>query len=539
MDSNTTLAHHVFDELIKNGVAEFILCPGSRNAPLVEVLITAPQLTRYSFFDERSAAFFALGRAKALGKPVAVITTSGTAVAELLPGVIEAYYSHIPLCLVTADRPIHFRGRGCPQTIEQLGIFGNYVEKVLDWSTSGLTINWEKKIPLHLNVCFEEPKRSQYSYTPPQRLAPADDEKILAQNLELATKNAAKEVINFLKTIHRPLILLSELPEQFFEGNLRQDFIDYLNQLNAPVYAESLSGFRGETKLHHRLKRGELAFDSIAFDGVLRMGRTPTCRLWRDLEEKQVPVLSLSDLPWTALSYSTCHEVDWPTMIKEFKEMPPCSSRWNSDELGELVELQKHRWLKVKALFDSEPQSEPSLIHRLAQLILPDSQVYLGNSLPIRLWDLGAPWDGHFRFAANRGANGIDGQLSTFLGWIADPARKSSEHSSWALLGDLTSLYDLNAPFVVKQLPCRKFSVVVINNGGGKIFSEKYGNPLFENQHAIEFSHLSRMWGFSYHRWHEIPASFANPNIGNEPSLIEILPDNRATERFWQSYREL
>lgn len=128
------------------GACDFCVCAGSRNAPLLAVLSDS---SVYSFVDERSAAFFALGRIKRDGAPVAVVTTSGTAVAELLPAAIEAYYSGLPLVLITADRPARFRGTGAPQAIEQLGIFGVYA------STDPAT--WDRKRALHLNIEFEEP----------------------------------------------------------------------------------------------------------------------------------------------------------------------------------------------------------------------------------------------------------------------------------------------------------------------------------------------------------------------------------------------
>lgn len=125
-----------------DGVAEYCVCAGSRNAPLIADLTDA-----YSFVDERSAAFFALGRIKLHGKPVAVFTTSGTAAAELLPATIEAYYSGLPLVLVTADRPARFRGTGAPQCIEQVNLFGPYAATSLE--------TWNRRGPLHLNIEVE------------------------------------------------------------------------------------------------------------------------------------------------------------------------------------------------------------------------------------------------------------------------------------------------------------------------------------------------------------------------------------------------
>src|SRR5690242_10613859 len=122
---NVRLARRVVEELYARGVREFCVCAGARNAPLVKVLGAASELKKYRFFEERSAAFFALGRAKILGAPVAVVTTSGTAAAELLPAAIEAYYSGVSLVLVTADRPPEYRGSAAPQAIEQMGLYSH------------------------------------------------------------------------------------------------------------------------------------------------------------------------------------------------------------------------------------------------------------------------------------------------------------------------------------------------------------------------------------------------------------------------------
>jgi 2-succinyl-5-enolpyruvyl-6-hydroxy-3-cyclohexene-1-carboxylate synthase len=144
--TNLAAARAIIERVRDAGVTDFCVCGGSRNAPLLAVLGTA---NVYTFVDERAAAFFALGRAKRDGKPVAVITTSGTAAAELLPATIEAYYSGTPLVLITADRPARFRGTGAPQSIEQPGLFGGYAATDFD--------AWHRRIPLHINVEFDEP----------------------------------------------------------------------------------------------------------------------------------------------------------------------------------------------------------------------------------------------------------------------------------------------------------------------------------------------------------------------------------------------
>jgi len=165
--TNIAAAREVIQRVRAAGVTDFCVCGGSRNSPLIAILgefavrrspladanVSAndlrPTANVLSFVDERSAAFFALGRAKRDGKPVAVVTTSGTAAAELLPAAIEAYYSGVPLVLITADRPARFRGTGAPQSIEQIGLFGVYAATDIK--------AWTRRVPLHINVEFDEP----------------------------------------------------------------------------------------------------------------------------------------------------------------------------------------------------------------------------------------------------------------------------------------------------------------------------------------------------------------------------------------------
>ena len=144
--TNVAAARDVIAQIKAFGVEDFVVCGGSRNAPLIAAV--ANEHT-YTFVDERSAAFFALGRVKRDGQPVAVITTSGTAVAELLPATIEAFYGGLPLILITADRPARFRGTGAPQTIDQIEIFGDYA--------ATRVAAWNRAMPLHINIEFDEP----------------------------------------------------------------------------------------------------------------------------------------------------------------------------------------------------------------------------------------------------------------------------------------------------------------------------------------------------------------------------------------------
>lgn len=460
--TNIAEARRVIEEAVARGATDFCVCAGSRNAPLLAVL-GASELRIFSFVDERSAAFFALGRAKLTGRPTVVITTSGTAVAELLPAAIEAHYSATPLIFITADRPARYRGTGAPQAIEQEEIFGVYARGSVQ----------------HINIEFDEPlidedvswERGRPARRPPP-VATAAPPPLPAPDFK------------------RPLILLGGLNERD-----RDRVRDFATKLNAPIYAEPLSGLREDPALAHLLiTAGERMIGRGDFDGVIRIGNVPTARFWRDLDEsrRDLPLISFSALPFTGCSRGELHPIE---------ALPVDVTPRKRDE--EFFAADREQAAAIGRILDAEPQSELALLRELSRTIPENSRVYLGNSLPIREWDLAATRDRRgFTIEANRGANGIDGQLSTFFGQC-EPSRMNV-----CVLGDLTAIYDSNAPWIVPQLdPNIDFRIVIINNGGGRIFSrvaslrkldEATRERIIENVHDLRFEHWAAMWGMGY-----------------------------------------
>jgi 2-succinyl-5-enolpyruvyl-6-hydroxy-3-cyclohexene-1-carboxylate synthase len=170
------------------------------------------------------------------------------------------------------------------------------------------------------------------------------------------------------------------------------------------------------------------------------------------------------------------------------------------------------------------------MIARLSRLVPSGALVYLGNSLPVREWDLAAGREPTgWRMAGNRGANGIDGQLSTFLGHCA------ADRENWAIVGDLTALYDLSAPWLLRGLGSAVIRIVVVNNGGGQIFARLSPHGVLRNEHHLGFAHWARMWNLAYHRWSAVPAQAP----GERHAVIELVPDPEATRRFWDLHDQL
>ena len=267
----------------------------------------------YEFFDERSASFFALGRTKQTKRPVVVLTTSGTAVAETLPAVIESYYSSNPLIILSSDRPKYFRKSGAPQSIEQHHIFNSFAEKVWDIDTDSCDLKLKEisfAKPLHINICFYDPmlpadlnknlnkiydrefKNSSYSSElKPPALAPD----LLGRNRLKGFKDeddheTLKVLSHFLCQNKNPLVIVSDIP-----AYLRSAVMNLLFQLNRPSWIEALSGLSGERKLEPlKIKAGEKSIEQAFYKknmtSVIKIGQSPVLKFWRTLETKYASV---------------------------------------------------------------------------------------------------------------------------------------------------------------------------------------------------------------------------------------------------------
>ena len=517
---NVARAARVTEALAAAGVAEYSVCPGGRNSPLVVVLDGARGIQRHYGFEERSTAFFALGRARATGRPVAVVTTSGTAAAELLPAAVEAHYEAIPLVLVTADRPPAYRQTGAPQTIEQVGLFGEYAPTVYDGydGRGGPDLSrWDGSHPVHLNVCFDEPLVD--GPVPALELLPAAPHRP-------AVRPDPAAVDALLRAARRPLVLVGAL-----DPDDRAGVRDFLRALAAPVYAEATSGLREDPALASlRFASGERVLSAIEPDAVLRIGGVPTVRFWRDLETRlrDVPVCVVSRAPFPGLTRARVVRGQPGSVLSAVTAVTAGAT--GATGASEWLKRDRTRAERLRALLAAEPQSEPGMIAALSGLVPPQALVYLGNSLPVREWDLAAAreprgWD----VVASRGANGIDGQLSTFLGHC----RPGREH--WAIVGDLTALYDLAAPWMLRGLDAGPVRMVIVNNGGGQIFARLSPHAVLRNEHTLAFGEWARMWGLPYQRWTTVPESAP----GDPRGVIELVPDREATQRFWDAHDAL
>ncbi len=505
--TNFDLSLKVFDFLTQAQVRTIVVCAGARNAPIV-IALEQKNFKVYSFFEERSAAFFALGLSRTQKVPVAILTTSGTAVAELLPAAIEATYQGLPLILITADRPKSYRGSGAPQSIEQVGIFSKYVEATydLDIHSENFHFNWSMKKPIHLNICFDEPLLDQASNT--ASLKP------VLLNIERKSARPSKPQVGL-----KPFILIGGLHE-----NEIAPTISLIQKLKAPVYAESISQLRHVESLAPFILGAsdaivKKAFEAKHCDSVIRVGNIPTLRFWRDLENdfKYIPVTHITGMNFTGLSRVTnLHSFADSELIENREQMNVGQDLKNWDQT-----MQKEK----EALILKYPKSEPALVALLSNRIA-HQPIYLGNSLPIRHWDQFSE-KGSGGIYANRGANGIDGQVSTYLGW------SEGFEESYCLVGDLTAMYDLVSLGLTNQLSAGKKRIVVLNNFGGQIFNRVLKNDIFVNPHLIQFKAWASMWNWTYSL---VKEKADLKNLESDHAIIEIQPSEEQTKNFWSDW---
>lgn len=516
------------------GIREYVVCAGARNMPLVSALVDLEQsgdveeLRVYAHFEERAAGFFALGRTMATAEPCAVVTTSGTAVAELLPAVIEAHYQQRPLVVISADRPMRFRGSGAPQAIEQPDLFGNYVGgcEDIEWSDQiTLLTGWDGVGPWHLNICIEENDLGG-SDSDSLKLSKVRIDDVGLERHPIDVRPALKAISEAWKGL---VVMLGGL-----EPEDREEVWHFLRDLGVPVIADSTSGLR-EALGKLVLADGDRILKQQLPAHVLRIGDVPIGRFWRDLEDRpEVNVVSLSRTKFSGLARESHLIVgNVSRLVKALGDIQ------HAGDTQDYLKRSKRAEGKVTELLDSFPESEPGMVRTLSVMATMGTSIYLGNSLPIREWNDFSQREVPYELVwANRGANGIDGQIATWLGATAQT------ENAWGVFGDLTALYDLSAPALLAHVERKGRMLVVINNGGGKIFDrlpavqkmDRQSSDLIVNAHTHGFCEWAAMWNMKYVCVRGMEEFDFEPC--DQTTVVEIIPDAGQTEKFWQAWSQ-
>jgi 2-succinyl-5-enolpyruvyl-6-hydroxy-3-cyclohexene-1-carboxylate synthase len=548
------------EELVHAGVQHVCVSPGARSTPLTCIMATQRGLRAWSHVDERSGAFFGLGIAKVSERPVALVCTSGTAAANFLPAVIEAAHAHVPLLVLTADRPPELRDCGAPQTIDQLKLYGSHVKWFAEAGMPETGTRYFRALacravavacaapagPVHINFPFREPL-----VPAPTLLGPAARPDATHRPYTVVHR---PEIVPEADTVRRLSAFLTATPRGLIacgpgaiDPATAAAIAALAQQLGYPVLADPLSQMRTgqhDTRLivgsYDALLRNEDFAARMAPGAVLRIGPLPTSKafaqyLQRHPQCRQIVVDPAG--PWNdpALTAAEIVRADVPAVCAGLQRYSPSDSSATADNAWTADWMKASRLAAhtIAAQLDAMAELfDGKVFAELAALLPDDALLYVGNSMPVRdlesFWPVGRR---RVRFLANRGANGIDGFVSSGLG-----AAAVSPPPLVMVTGDLGFYHDLNGLLAVKRHGIRA-TIIVLNNDGGGIFSflpqadcgESFAE-FFLTPHGLDFRGAAEMYGAGFTRiasWEQFRDAVTAALGAPRATVIEV-PTDRA-----------
>ncbi len=546
--SNKLLSQTITELCIAKKITTVVISPGSRNAPLIIGFTENPKFKCYSIVDERSAAFFALGMAQQLQKPVALVCSSGSALLNYYPAIAEAFYSDIPLVILSADRPEHLINIGDGQTIIQENVFENHIlesancmegDAFHDFNEEIINLALNKTIefqgPVHINIPFSEPLYEVISEAAihPKNNPPTIENYSITEDLTEFLKdwNTAKK-----KTILIGVMLPNNIEQQFLNqlaedesvivltettSNLHHDnFFPSIDQLIAPLTEKEFEKLQPEILL--------------TFGGMIVSKKVKA--FLRDYSPKQ---------HWhvdTKKAFDTyfCLNHHFKTTSNEFlKTFLPKTEAVKSDFKKEWLKVKEHRISQHSKYVAQIPYSDFKVFSEIVSAIPNNIQLQLSNSATIRYAQL-FELDKSIEMFCNRGTSGIDGCTSTAIG-----AAVASDKPIVFISGDLSFLYDSNALWN-NYIPAN-FKIIIINNGGGGIFRILPGekdsdnfNTYFETKHHLTAAHLATMYGLEYNsvvEEIELKGKLIHFFKASEkPSILEIFTPSKVNGKVLLEY---
>ncbi len=542
------LAQSIIEICQQKGVQHIVISPGSRNAPLTIGFTNNPFFKSYSIADERCAAFFALGIAQQIQKPVAVVCTSGSAVLNYYPAVAEAFYSQIPLVVISADRPQNKIDIGDGQTIRQENVFANHSlynanlrENVSTENDNmiqmALHVAVTQKGPVHINAPFEEPLYETVTalQVQPEIIDFTTEEKYFKiENSTIETwSNATKK-----------LVLVGEL----FPNSVEQNYLDALaNDPSVVVLTEKTSNLHHSTFIDQidTLITPFTEDDFVAFQPeiLLTFGGMVVSKRIKAFLRKYKPVhhWHVDDLrAYDTYGALTNH---FETKINTFLSQLLTENMIESTYKSSIATIWKDRVAKHKEYTAKIPFSDFKVFDFICQNLPKNIQLQVSNSSAIRylqLFDL----DKSIQVFCNRGTSGIDGSTSTAIG-----AALVSDLPTMLITGDISFLYDSNALWN-NYIP-KNFKIILLNNSGGGIFRILPGhqetetfNTYFETSHQLNASNLAKMYGLDYFEASDDTtlqqqySAFLNQN--EKPSILEIFtPEKENNGILLEFFRRL
>jgi 2-succinyl-5-enolpyruvyl-6-hydroxy-3-cyclohexene-1-carboxylate synthase len=539
------LAQAVIAIFRQKEIQHIVISPGSRNAPLTIGFTNQEGFACYSIADERCAAFFALGLAQQLQKPVAVVCTSGSALLNYYPAVAEAFYSQIPLLVVSADRPQSKIDIGDGQTIRQENVFANHIVFSANLTenasvendnliVSAIETAISQKGPAHINVPFEEPLYETL-------LEPTYVPKITVSNNEKTIFNLDAKFVSDWHSAKKKLILVGEL----LPNSIEQKYVDFLAQdesvlvllektsnLHHPTFIDRIDTF--VTTFSEDDKQNFQPDILLTFGGMVVSKRIKA--LLRSYQPKQH--WHVDELR----AYDTfgCLSEHFQTNISSFlNQLLVENNIIESKYQFDFQTIWQERLAKHDNYISQIPYSDFKVFDFLSRNLPENCQLQVSNSSPIRYIQL-VNINKTIEVFCNRGTSGIDGSTSTSIG-----AAVANKKPTILITGDISFLYDSNALWN-NYIP-KNFKIILINNNGGGIFRILPGhqetetfNTFFETSHHLTAEHLAKMYQFNYvsvqneNELQSVWNSFISEE--NSPTILEIFTPEKLNNSILLDY---
>ena len=569
MISNLIVSEWIVEELVRLGVNQFIISPGSRSTPLTVAIARHSRAKTIVHYDERGAAFYALGYAKATRVPAVLVCTSGTAVANYFPAVIEASMDNIPLIILSADRPPELIDVGANQAIFQENIYGVYprlsrnlpppddqssfealmkvVDELYDHATG------DRPGPVHLNCQFREPLLPQDDSD--QTTLPVNQKWLdSSARFTPGNNNILPADTKTLDSIHEKLQQAQTgliVVGRSLESAYNSEIIEFTHSLGWPILPDVQSELRftqdGHIVNHYDLALLSAELKNMKPEMVIHFGGAFTSkRLLQYLNDPEIFYISIKETPERI---DPNHQVNLSLQMRIGKfcqTLKPKNRDQSSNWLTSWQQAEGNCSNNISQIMSQmSGLTEPMISYQLSNLIPDDHNLMLANSMSIREMEMFGS-AGHFKghVVANRGSSGIDGLLATAAGY-----QKGSQAPLTLLIGDLAFLHDLNSLQLVQRSDF-PIIIVVINNNGGGIFNflpvrseTDIFEPFFGTPHGLSLKSAADLFGLSYSnpdKLTDFVASYHEASKASQSTLIEITTERDDNQRLHQEiFRQL
>lgn len=560
MNPNLMLSDLFVDALAKGGLRHVCIAPGSRSTPLALAFAAHPDVQVHMHLDERSAGFFALGLALATRAPVAMLCTSGSAAANFLPAIVEAHESHVPLLVLTADRPPELRGSGANQTMDQLKLYGDHVLMFAEMPLPEaqmpalvqrhvrsmaarvlVAANGMPKGPVHLNFPFRKPLEPTADEVHARRfpldlsITRMDRGNLLPSELQIA------DLADVIRRHERGVIVCgpSRADSYFLEGVIALSAAS-----GYPILADALSNVRIEAGViaHYDLlldpKLACNLSDSFTPDVVIRFGALPTSQVLNDARARchaQHRIHITADGVWADDDFRTTWQLHAEPASVCHRTAVLFDGARSGDWLRVWQDAEQIAQHTLQSELDASVWFDMQAVNDVLSALPFDARLFAGNSLSVRHVDALLQAGRHVEMFGSRGVSGIDGNVSTVMGIAAADARRPVI----GLMGDITLIHDMNGLLPMKWL--QNATIIVVNNDGGGIFHrlpiagiDPPFTELFLTPHGLRFEHAAAMHGLRYacaeNRNQLLTILRQQWQMDNEApaQVIEIITDSRA-----------